>query len=105
MKNRSPTGDPTGMGAEPPYRSIKVGENHGKTMRHSPGDHDERNNPEGRGVLGDLGRGKQTMDSPVPTAGREMPNNAITSKAAEVASELSRHGDGEGFPGGGVMER
>jgi hypothetical protein len=44
-------------------------------------------------------------DSPVPTRDRQMPDKDIISKAGEVARELQRHGDGEGFRAGGVVGR
>jgi hypothetical protein len=50
-----------------------------------------------------LDDGEQTHDSPVPTEGRQMPHKDITTKAQEVASEMHRHGEGDGFAG--VMNR
>jgi hypothetical protein len=59
------------------------------------------NEPEGRGVLGDLEKGRAMPDSPVPS--HEMPNTNIRSKAGNVAEAIGKHGDE--FPDGGVMRR
>jgi hypothetical protein len=59
------------------------------------------NEPEGRGVLGDLEKREGMVDSPVPS--REMPNLNIRSKAGEVAEAIGKYGDE--FPDGGVMRR
>jgi hypothetical protein len=64
-----------------------------------------RNEREGHGVLGDLNRSNQTTDSPVREHNREMPDKEIVTKAQEVAGMLHKHGEGEGFPGGGVLGR
>jgi hypothetical protein len=59
------------------------------------------NEPEGRGVLGDLEKREAMPDSPVPS--REMPNLNIRSKAGEVVEATGKHGDE--FRDGGVMRR
>jgi hypothetical protein len=53
-------------------------------------------------VMG-LDRDRPTADSPVPPRDRQLPDKNIVTKAQEVASEINKHGEGEGFPHGGTM--
>lgn len=85
----------------PPVSSEKV---HQHEVEHDHEDGAGRHNePEGRGVLGDLNAAHQTTDSPVAERGRQMPDKTIKSKAEEVAKELHRAGQGDEFEG--VMTR
>ena len=88
----------------PPISSMKVPGDQ-RDVVHEHGKNTEVESHNAPGVLGDVNKSAQTMDSPVPEHGRQMPHKEIVTKAAEVAGAIHSVGDGEGFGGGGVMGR
>lgn len=103
---RRDAGTPGAQHDHPPINSAKVPQSAVKAEHFHAGHGDTHGGMNGEppprpavGLEGD----KATRDSPVPERDRQMPDKGVTTKAAEVAAEIRKHGDGEGFPPGGSM--
>jgi hypothetical protein len=78
-----------------------------RTTRHLPGDHNPLNAPDGARGASSMGlddnQNRPTIDSPVPTHGRQMPDRGDTSKTEEV-SQHGGSGVGTMPPRAGVLD-